>query len=108
MENVITVELRKASTTPQGLLASTSSSPAARRDVVSRMARLSVDQFPHGLTILGEDGAVLEANGQAETIFGYSSGEMVGIPISLLLPEQTRLAHADLRAAFWKSGDSRT
>src|SRR5262245_9439853 len=46
-----------------------------------RLARLALDHLPHGLMILGEKGIVLDANGQAEALFGYSRGELVGVPV---------------------------
>jgi len=77
----------------------TSPSPRGRNDLVRR-ARLSVEQFPHGLLIFGEAATVLAANRQAESIFGYGPGELVGLPMSILVPEQSRAAHAELWGEF--------
>ena len=54
-----------------------------------RLARLALDHLPHGLIVLGEKGTVLEANGQAEALFGYSRGELIGVALSSLLLEQS-------------------
>jgi formate hydrogenlyase transcriptional activator len=89
------------------LLTWTSPSPTRRRDIVSRAARLSVDQFPHGLLILGEEATVLSANHQAELVFGYNAGDMTGLPINSLLPEQSQIVHRDLWAEFLKAPESR-
>ncbi len=67
----------------------TSSSFDRRKKDHGRLARLAFDHFPHALIVLGEKGTVLDANGQAEALFGYSSGELIGLPVSSLLPEQS-------------------
>ena len=104
------VEARKTRAIPQvdRLFAWTSTTPHRGNgsDVASRVARLSVEQFPHGLMILGEGRTVLGANRQADTIFAYPTGEMIGVPISLLLPEQSRFVHAELWREFWKPSES--
>ena len=104
------VEARKTRAINQvdRLFAWTSTTPhrGNGNDVASRVARLSVEQFPHGLMILGEGRTVLGANRQAETIFAYPAGEMIGLPISLLLPEQSRFAHAELWNDFRKPPES--
>src|SRR5436190_23219515 len=89
------------------LLTWTSPSPTRRRDIISRAARLSVDQFPHGLLILGEEATIVIANHQAELVFGYNAGEMTGLPINFLLTEQAQIVHADLWAEFRKAPESR-
>jgi PAS domain S-box-containing protein len=60
---------------------------AEGRNPRDRLTWLSIDHLAHGLMILGETGAVLDANVQAEAIFGYGSGELTGIPIAVLVPE---------------------
>jgi formate hydrogenlyase transcriptional activator len=105
------VQPRSRSTTPHRdpLLAwpPSASSDAPRNDV-SRMARLSLDQFPHGLLVLDEEATILGANRQAESIFAYSAAELIGLPVKHLLPEQSHLAHAELRTEFWSARESRT
>jgi formate hydrogenlyase transcriptional activator len=91
---------------PDRLFARASLAPERRRDVVNRVARLSVDQFPHGVLVLGPEATVLCANPEAEMIFAFSSGEMIGQPLGALLPEQSRLMHAELWSAFRKTSDS--
>jgi diguanylate cyclase (GGDEF)-like protein/PAS domain S-box-containing protein len=36
------------------------------------------------------DGLIVEVSNQAETLFGYSAGELVGKPASMLMPERVR------------------
>jgi formate hydrogenlyase transcriptional activator len=87
----------------------TRSSLAAQRrsEVVSHAAHLTVEQFPHGLIIVVDEGTVLSANSQAEAIFAYAPGELIGVPISLLLPEQSRFVYSELWTEFWNTPQSR-
>ena len=78
----------------------TSPSPEPRRHSPGRLAWLSIDHLPHGLIVLGESGTVLDANLQAEAIFGYCTNGLIGLPISTLLPEQTAAASGDAHGSF--------
>ncbi len=61
----------------------------ARSNPAGRLARIALDHLPHGLLVLGKTGVVVDANCQAEAMFGYSSGELIGVPVSSLLPEHS-------------------
>jgi PAS domain S-box-containing protein len=74
---------------------------------VTSATRLTLEQFPHGLVILGEQGTVLRANRQAEIMFAYAPGELAGLPIAQLLPEQSRIAHAELWTELLNAPPSR-
>jgi two-component system sensor kinase FixL len=43
--------------------------------------------LPLGIFMLSGRGEVLAVNARAETLFGYEAGEMIGKPVSLLVPE---------------------
>ncbi len=47
-----------------------------------------------GLIIVDRSGRIVEANPEAERLFGYSEAELLGQPIELLVPEQLRQSHA--------------
>ena len=89
------------------VVAASSAATPRRSDVVTSATRLTLEQFPHGLVILGEQGTVLRANRQAEIIFAYAPGELAGLPISQLLPEQSRIAHAELWTELLNTPQSR-
>jgi two-component system, LuxR family, sensor kinase FixL len=55
--------------------------------------------LPLGVFMLGGRGEVLAANARAETLFGYEDGEMIGRPVSLLVPELD-----DPRSPLWRKG----
>lgn len=50
--------------------------------------------LPQGLIIVDHSGTIQRANSFAETMFGYSQGELTGRNIELLVPERVRQIHA--------------
>lgn len=52
---------------------------------------------------INEDQEIIFANVKAEEVFGYSSSELVGQPVSMLLPDRARAAHKGQVEAFGKS-----
>ncbi|MBW2243171.1 MAG: sigma 54-interacting transcriptional regulator [Deltaproteobacteria bacterium] len=58
------------------------------------------ESVPDALLIVGRDGPIVFANRHAERLFGYEPGQLVGVEIEALLPEQYRQRHAKLRAEF--------
>jgi PAS domain S-box-containing protein len=58
------------------------------------------ESVPDALLIVGRDGSIVFANRHAERLFGYEPGQLVGVEIKALLPEQYRQRHAELRAEF--------
>lgn len=55
---------------------------------------------PDAMVLTDAEGAVLNMNDQAEALFDYSLGEIVGSSIEHLLPEPLRPRLAELREAF--------
>ena len=51
---------------------------------------------PDAMIAVAPDGLVTMANTQAEQIFGYAAGDLIGRPVAMLVPEKAR---ADLAAA---------
>ena len=68
--------------------------------------RAIVETAPDGMVVLDESGKILLANKQAESIFGYGSGEVIGLCIELLLPERDREGQEAKRLGFLKTGDA--
>jgi PAS domain S-box-containing protein len=73
---------------------------------MSEISELAVDASPSGLVVCDEAGAILLANRQIETMFGYPAAELLGRTIDLLVPAASRKAHAVERSHFW--GDPAT
>ena len=67
-------------------------------DITERL--LAEDRFrqvfeaaPNAMIMVDADGAIALVNGQAETVFGYQRGELIGLPIETLIP-RTRPSRA--------------
>jgi PAS domain S-box-containing protein len=63
-------------------------------------ARLLFENGAQGITITDRDGRIVEANPMTCRLFGYSSAELIGESIEMLLPENFRGRHAGLRADY--------
>jgi len=70
--------------------------------------RLAFAEAPHGVMMYAEGGTILFANRVACSILAYSPDELVGQPISRLLPDPIHAAHADLSKRFWTNPEART
>jgi PAS domain S-box-containing protein len=64
--------------------------------LAARVLAISADAIVN----VDTDFRILYANPSAETLFGYGSGELVGKPIAILLPERARKEHPDLMRTF--------
>jgi PAS domain S-box-containing protein len=62
--------------------------------------RLLADAMSNGLIMVAADGRIILANKQAETLFGYSQGQLIAQMIDHLVPAQFRNQHRVDRAAF--------
>ncbi|HYJ40729.1 MAG TPA: ATP-binding protein [Steroidobacteraceae bacterium] len=81
------------------------SSPTdARRDLTvmlsSSLVRSVLDSLPDAIVIIDSTGNVLFANHQVEALFGFSSSEIVGGPVEVLLPERFRHRHVAHRKGY--------
>lgn len=73
---------------------------ASRQQAEARFAE-TFDFVPVGLLIVDEAGHIQRANPQAEALFGYGHGELVGQPLTALLPEDKGGKHAGLMTDFF-------
>lgn len=60
-----------------------------------------------GIVMVDEGGQIVLANPIAETIFGYSSNELTGLTMEVLVPQNHRGHHAQLRKGFNKHPEPR-
>lgn len=58
------------------------------------------DLMPDAIVVLNATGRIVLANRQAEDLFGYPHGELIGEPVECLLPERLRAAHFGHRASY--------
>lgn len=59
-----------------------------------------VETAPDAILLVSESGDIELANAQAEEMFGYGSGELVGLSIEKLLPERYREQHPIHRSEY--------
>ena len=72
------------------------------------MLAAAVPSSRDGIVVIDEDGAVIEFNTAAETIFGYARDDVLGRRIAdLIVPEHLRSAHEQGLAAYVAGGPAR-
>ena len=52
-----------------------------------------LEAAPGAIMCVAADGRVVLANAQAERLFGYERGELIGRPVEILVPDPARAAH---------------
>jgi PAS domain S-box-containing protein len=62
-----------------------------------------LDAIPDAVVIVDPDGRVANFNLRAQSLFGYTSHELIGEPMELLLPEALRDRHVAHRAEYLES-----
>jgi formate hydrogenlyase transcriptional activator len=70
---------------------------AADRPIQSGFAQSTIEQLfqftPNGILVTDSKGIIRRANPRAEELFGYTSAELVGQPIEMLVPDRFRAVH---------------
>jgi PAS domain S-box-containing protein len=59
---------------------------------LDRLQRV-LESMPDPLVLVDVDGKIMVANAQATALFGYDPGQLVGLPVEMLMPDRFRLAH---------------
>lgn len=60
-----------------------------------------------GIILTNGAGNIVLVNPAAEKMFGYNSGEIVGHPIEILIPDQMKPHHRELRGSFYNDPSNR-
>jgi PAS domain S-box-containing protein len=64
-----------------------------------RQAKVSLEDFfgfvPDAIVVVNREGSIVEINTQAEKMFGYSKGEVLGKPADVFIPERFRELYMD-------------
>lgn len=55
---------------------------------------------PDGIFVVNDEGIITLANAQLSQMFGYSAGELVGMPMEVLVPPGLRNSHSEKRQTF--------
>lgn len=69
------------------------------RDLEARW-RILLQSSPDAIFICDRDGRILSVNDQAERLFGYAQGELVGREVEVLVPHAQRAAHVGFRGTY--------
>lgn len=69
--------------------------------------RAVFDAAPDGFLVIGSDGLIRAVNPKVEELFGWSSEELEGQSVELLLPDSVRRHHVDHRARFVREPHNR-
>jgi PAS domain S-box-containing protein len=62
--------------------------------------RSIIETAPDGMLVVEQSGTIVLSNPSVENIFGYDSGEMIGMNVDKLVPEAIRSGHGALRHQF--------
>jgi two-component system, cell cycle sensor histidine kinase and response regulator CckA len=82
------------------------------RDIGDRMRadakfRGLLEAAPDAIVGVGADGRIVLVNAQAERLFGYRRGELVGEPVEVLVPHEARALHPGHRTRYFTHPDPR-
>ncbi len=69
--------------------------------------RLAAESAPNGFVMINRDGQIVLVNSQAERLFGYHHGEMLGKPVEMLIPERFRDTYPRDRDQFFAAPEAR-
>jgi len=71
-----------------------------RTRALSERFRRLVESAPDAMVVVDGHGRIVLANAQTDKLFGYASGELIGQPIEMLVPDSVRARHVALRDGF--------
>lgn len=77
-----------------------------RRTAENRL-RLALESLPVATVLVGSEGGIEMANGEAERLFGYAAKELLGRPVEILVPPGARRGLRGLRAEYLEKPDAR-
>jgi len=70
------------------------------RRMAEERFRLLVESMPSAVLLVNESGAITFGNKQAESMFGYTREQLIGMDVETLMPQRYRSLHADMRRLF--------
>ncbi|MGE3309331.1 MAG: response regulator [Limisphaerales bacterium] len=78
-----------------------------RLQETEKFYRSVLELAPDGLMVVDSRGVIQLVNARCETLFGYTSEELVGQPVEVLVPADVRPRHAALRQGFHRAPAAR-
>ncbi len=76
---------------------------AIQRQQSERRFRGLLEAAPDGMVIVDQQGIIRLVNSQTEKMFGYTRGEILGLPVEILVPERFRDTHPFHRRRYEKN-----
>lgn len=99
--SVFPVEISLSSIeTERGRLVSAAIRNVSERKAAEARFRGLVDAAPDAMVIVDPQGRIELVNAQADTMFGYERGELVGRPVEVLVPPRFRDQHPGHRTTY--------
>ena len=85
---------------------------AAIRDITDRKKaedkfRDLLESAPDAMVIVSADGKIKLVNAQTESLFGYGRGDLIGLPVEMLVPERYRHNHPGHRSTYFSAPRAR-
>jgi PAS domain S-box-containing protein len=82
----------------------------ARRDarIVEGKYRDLLESTPDAIIMASPSGRIVLANSQAEALFGYGHGELLGQLVEVLLPDRFRAGHVGHRSGYFSQPKARS
>ncbi|WP_208028085.1 PAS domain S-box protein [Rhabdothermincola sediminis] len=74
--------------------------PAMVEELSGDFAWAVVEVAPDGILITDDAGTIVLANHRTEELFGYAPGELLGRPVEILLPDESRSVHRAHRTRY--------
>src|SRR5262249_60919847 len=74
---------------------------------VEQFYRSVLERAPDAFLVVAADGVIHLANEQCEKLFGYPRAELVGQKVEVLVPDEIRPRHPELRASFHRAHTTR-
>lgn len=65
-----------------------------------KQIREMLEVMADAVIVMGEDGKIVFANGQAAILLGYGPDELIGLPLEMIVPERFRDRHAKHLEAY--------
>lgn len=94
--------------TPNGTFVLSSIVDITERRQAEEKFRLAVDASPSGIVMVDATGTLVLVNAETERMFGYPSGELIGLSVDVLVPSRFRGQHAHHRSSFADAPEART
>jgi PAS domain S-box-containing protein len=73
------------------------------RKLAEERFRLVVEAAPNAIIMANNEGRIILANTQAESLFGYAREELFDQPVEMLVPERLRSNHAGKRRSYFSN-----